>query len=111
FVMCPHPAQVRSEAGRPCCGAAPMIGSQETGGPRDVTGWTHARPAPEACGQYSERMRSPVQSYLLSLHETVSRADPFTDARLSRHRTAAAPEPEADALVLYDADPARMGIA
>lgn len=56
-------------------------------------------------------MRSPVQSYLLSLHETVSCADPFADARLSRHRTAAAPEPEADALVLYDANPTRMGIA
>ena len=56
-------------------------------------------------------MRSPVRSYLLNLHESVSGADPFADHRLSRVRTAAAPEPASDPHVLYGADPASMGIA
>lgn len=56
-------------------------------------------------------MRSPVHSYLLSLHETVCGTDPFAATRLSRHRTVAAAEPEAHAKVLYGADPTQMGIA
>ena len=56
-------------------------------------------------------MRSPVHSYLLSLHETVYGTDPFAASRLSRHRTVAAAEPEAHAKVLYGADPTQLGIA
>ena len=56
-------------------------------------------------------MRSPVRSYLLGLHETVCGTDPYAATRLSRHRTVAAAEPEADAKVLYGADPTQMGIA